>query len=103
MTSRSKKLVYALLSSLVFTACTKTPADNPSAGSSVQMMELNKDLKSVYIDDAYRNTYEIFPYSYCDTNGDGMVNAEDATNVLLFAAAQGADGNADWSTILGTP
>ncbi len=72
MTSRSKKLVYALLSSLVFTACTKTPADNPSAGSSVQMMELNKDLKSVYIDDAYRNTYEIFPYSYCDTNGDGI-------------------------------
>ena len=38
-----------------------------------------------------------------DTNGDGLINAEDAANDLMYAAAVGAEGKADWDAILSKP
>ena len=42
------------------------------AVSHVQMLDYNKDLTRTLTDDNYRTTYEIFVYSFCDSNGDGI-------------------------------
>ena len=39
---------------------------------SAHMTEFNKDLERTSRDDKYRTTYEIFVYSFCDSNGDGI-------------------------------
>lgn len=66
-------VLSVLLTSLA--AC--TPANNAadpqgSAVSSVQMMELNKDLENRKPEDDYRTTYEVFLYSFYDSDGDGI-------------------------------
>ena len=40
--------------------------------SDVQMYSFNRKLKTADRDDFCRTTYEIFPYSFCDSNGDGI-------------------------------
>ena len=90
-----KSVFCALLASAVLTACTdsKETADSPSAvSSSVQMMELNSSLENVYIDDAYRNTYEIFPYSFCDSNGDGIGDLQGIISKLDYIQDLGFTG-----------
>lgn len=70
-----KQFICAALSLLALTACTNTDpnaAGSPSAASSVQMMELNKDLEPVPVNDDYRTAYEIFVYSFCDSDRDGI-------------------------------
>ena len=44
------------------------------AASAVQMIDYNRDLQPAALDadDDYRTTYEIFVYSFCDSNGDGI-------------------------------
>ena len=60
------------------------------------MMELNKNLKSVQSDDAYKTTYEIFVYSFCDSNGDGIGDLNGIINKLDYIADMGF--NALWLT-----
>ena len=36
------------------------------------MEQVNGPLENVILDDKYENYYEIFPYSYCDSDGDGI-------------------------------
>lgn len=71
-----KKLhLCALLPLLALAGC--TPADSSAAGgqsaaSLVQMVELNKDLETSAADDNYRTVYEVFVYSFCDSDNDGI-------------------------------
>ena len=70
-----KKTICAILCALLcLTGCGAEGAagGKGSAASSVQMAEYNKDLEPVVVDDKYRTTYEIFVYSFCDSDGDGI-------------------------------
>lgn len=68
-----KKLVSVLLilcmfASLMLGACGSDEKENDKK---LQMSTVN-DLKENVIDDNYRSTYEVFVYSYCDSNNDGI-------------------------------
>lgn len=41
------------------------------------------------IDDDYRNWYEIFVYSFCDSNGNGIGDLHDVTEKLDYVAGMG--------------
>ena len=83
-----KKLqICALLSVLALSACTdhdSEAAGKPSAASSVQMMELNRDLEPQKVDDDYRTAYEIFVYSFCDSNTDGVGDLQGVISKLDY-------------------
>lgn len=44
------------------------------------------------IDDDYRNWYEIFVYSFCDSNGDGIGDLNGVTEKLDYVAGMGFNG-----------
>jgi glycosidase len=82
----------AILSLLAVAGC--TPADSPAAGgqsaaSLVQMMELNKDLVPAEVNDAYRTTYEIFVYSFADSDNDGTGDLQGVISKLDYIADMG--------------
>ena len=63
-------LLLSLLSGC-FSACGET-AQTPSGGKTVQMDTVNRTLKKCKADGFYGTTYEICPYAFADTNGDGI-------------------------------
>ena len=70
-----KSGICALLAVLAMCACTNKDSEaagSPSAASSVQMMELNQNLTPAKADDDYRSTYEVFVYSFADSDNDGI-------------------------------
>ena len=69
---RSRCILLCVL--LCATGCGNNQAagGQQSAACSVQMLEFNKDLQRAVPDDKNRTTYEIFVYSFCDSNGDGI-------------------------------
>ena len=56
----------------VFSDASNAAGSDVPAASYVQMLDYNKDLTRSQADDNYRTTYEIFVYSFCDSNGDGI-------------------------------
>ena len=57
-----------LLLAVVYRLLTADPS-----GSAVHVMtEVNSGLTADVIDDQYRTTYEVFLYSFCDSNNDGI-------------------------------
>ena len=74
----------------------KPAADGKSTSSYVQMTEFNKDLAAVERDDKYRTTYEIFVYSFCDSNGDGIGDLNGVRSKLDYIEDLGFD--AIWLT-----
>lgn len=64
---------------------------NGSSSSSVQMIGFNKDLEPVARDDFYRTTYEIFPYSFYDSNGDGIGDINGIREKLDYISDMGFD------------
>ena len=44
------------------------------------------------IQDKYRNYYEIFVYSFCDSNGDGIGDLNGVTSKLDYLVDLGIDG-----------
>ena len=59
--------------------------------SPVQMIDYNKGLVPAVIDDAYRTTYEIFVYSFCDSNGDGVGDLNGIRGKLDYISDMGFD------------
>lgn len=55
---------------------------------------LNKELSNTKLrnDDNYRNYYQIFPISYCDSNGDGYGDLNGITNKLDYIQDLGYNG-----------
>ena len=70
-------------------------SDVPAA-SYVQMLDYNKDLTRSQADDNYRTTYEIFVYSFCDSNGDGIGDLNGIRSKLDYIEDLGFD--AIWLT-----
>ena len=66
------------------------------AASHVQMLDYNKDLTRTLTDDNYRTTYEIFVYSFCDSNGDGIGDLNGIRSKLDYIEDLGFD--AIWLT-----
>ncbi len=59
--------------------------------SAVQMVDYNAGLQPVARDDDYRTTYEIFVYSFCDSNGDGVGDINGVRSKLDYIADLGFD------------
>ncbi|MBQ6388175.1 MAG: DUF3459 domain-containing protein [Mogibacterium sp.] len=49
----------------------KASVRDKSAEVSAHMLDFNRDLERAAVDDDHRTTYEVFVYSFCDSNGDG--------------------------------
>ena len=89
-----KKTICAILCALLcLTGCGAEGAagGKGSAASSVQMIEYNKDLEPVVVDDKYRTTYEIFVYSFCDSDGDGIGDINGIRSKLDYISDMGFD------------
>ena len=85
-----KRVLCAALCMLVCAvACVVSLA--ACGSSSVQMLEFNKDLEMAAVDDDYRTTYEIFVYSFCDSNGDGIGDINGIRSKLDYIADMGFD------------
>ena len=72
-----KRLLSLLLVSamLVMTACGKnadTNVDNTGDTVALSQMDEVNTAELNMIDDKYRNYYEVFVYSFCDSDGDGI-------------------------------
>ena len=89
-----KKTICAILCALLcLTGCGAEGAagGKGSAASSVQMVEFNKDLTPAACDDKYRTTYEIFVYSFCDSDGDGIGDINGIRSKLDYISDMGFD------------
>lgn len=83
---------------LCMTGCgtDQTAGGKKPAVFSVQMTEYNRDLHPAVRDDRYRTTYEIFVYSFCDSNGDGIGDINGIRSKLDYITDLGF--NALWLT-----
>ena len=59
--------------------------------SAVQMFSFNSGLEPEIRDDAYRTTYQIFVYSFCDSNGDGIGDLNGIRSKLDYIRDLGFD------------
>lgn len=50
------------------------------------------ELKDAGVDDKYRNYYEIFPYTFCDSDGDGIGDVNGIISKLDYIADMGING-----------
>ena len=72
------------------------PEEGTTAHALKVMSEVNTATPNV-IDDKYRNFYEIFPYSFCDSNGDGIGDLQGIISKLDYLN----DGENNTDTDLG--
>ena len=90
-----KKQAYLLLCAgvLALTACTSDTAADPqgSAVSSLQMMELNGKLEAQPHDPHHGAAYEVFVYSFCDSDGDGTGDLQGLISKLDYIQDLGFD------------
>ena len=77
----------------VSTACT-TADPKESAVSLHPMVELNQQLQAAETEDPYWTTYEVFLYSYYDSNGDGIGDINGLKEKLDYISEMGF--NAIW-------
>lgn len=91
---KRKTCTAVLLTAVLgLTACGKKTADSPGpAVSSVQMMELNKEPQQNQTERPYGTTYEVFLYSYYDSDGDGIGDINGLRNKLDYIQDMGFDG-----------
>lgn len=64
-----KKIKFTLLSLLLLSSFTSCSSGNIYTKTPEYQLE---DYSSNYINDQYKNYYQILVYSYCDSNGDGI-------------------------------
>ncbi len=61
------------------------------SGATVQMIDYNRDLEPVARDDDYRTTYQIFVYSFYDSDGDGIGDLNGIREKLDYIGDMGFD------------
>ena len=88
-----QRTICAILCMLLcVSGCTaEKAAGGKSAASSAQMIDYNKDLARAERNDRYRTTYEIFVYSFCDSNGDGIGDLNGIRSKLDYIGDLGFD------------
>ena len=99
---RGARIVCLLLSVLLLVGCTPMGANNGSAaapGSSgaVLATKTEKALEQIQAlgespDDNYRTFYEIFVYSFCDSDGDGIGDLQGVISKLDYLQTLGIGG-----------
>ena len=67
------------------------PSLESHSASSVQMIDFNAGLQPVARDDDYRTTYEIFVYSFADSDGDGIGDLGGIRGKLDYISGMGFD------------
>ena len=77
-----------LLSGCSGDAVIETAADSPPIPANEYQYEHEMNI----IDDNYRNYYEIFVYSFCDSNGDGIGDLNGVTSKLDYIQDMGFNG-----------
>ena len=87
-------LISVLLSSLALSACNSdTPEDTAENTMENTEQENNEDeVELNIIDDNYRNWYEIFVYSFYDTDNDGIGDLNGVTAKLDYIQEMGFNG-----------
>ena len=78
---------------LALSACTSDTTADPqgSAVSSLQMMELNGKLEAQTHDPKHGAAYEVFVYSFCDSDGDGIGDLQGLISKLDYIQDMGFD------------
>ena len=99
---RGARIVCLLLSVLILVGCAPMGANNDSAaapGSSgaVLATKTEKALEQIQAlgespDDNYRTFYEIFVYSFCDSDGDGIGDLQGVISKLDYLQELGING-----------
>ena len=79
-------ILLTILGIVVYSACRKRHAE-----SAVQMFSFNEDLVKKENNDKCRTTYEIFVYSFCDSDGDGMGDINGIRSKLDYIEEMGFD------------
>ena len=69
---RMHRRLCLLLACLMLTACNTTAPGKPGAALDTQQKVEQIKLLGESPDDNYRTYYEVFVYSFCDSNGDGI-------------------------------
>lgn len=91
-----KMFISAVLAAVMFSACA---AGNGSSFDTAdvaepepQLIQYQYDHELNIIDDNYRNYYEVFLYSYCDSNGDGIGDINGLISKLDYINDMGFNG-----------
>lgn len=94
-----RKLLCLLLAVLMITGCTNlpgaettAPVDDPNVSEKTEAALAQIAQLGSSPDDNYRTWYEIFVYSYCDSNGDGIGDLNGVTSKLDELTALGING-----------
>ena len=95
-----KKIISIILSAFIcisMVACGKNSSDARKGNAEINgayavMEETNSTLTANFIDDKYRNYYEVFVYSFCDSDGDGIGDFKGLTSKLSYIADMGFNG-----------
>ena len=91
---RSRKtfclIICAVLCLALCMAMLRTCSKKPAAGS-FHMLDFNDGLEESSRDDDYRTTYEIFVYSFCDSDGDGIGDLNGIRSKLDYIEDLGVD------------
>ena len=88
------RLLSAVLLVSGLASCTNTADPSGSAVSVTQMAQLNAGLTPEKTEDHYRNTYEVFLYSFYDSNNDGIGDLQGLIKKLDYIQDMGF--NALW-------
>ncbi|MDO5119261.1 MAG: alpha-amylase family glycosyl hydrolase [Coriobacteriales bacterium] len=84
-------MLFYILLCLMLANVTQQGGSEKVVTSPVQMIDYNNDLVPAVRDDKYRTTYEIFVYSFCDSNGDGIGDINGIRNKLDYISGMGFD------------
>ena len=66
--------------------------DNMNIPTEETLPEYKYEQELNIIDDNYRNYYQVFVYSFCDSNGDGMGDLNGVTSKLDYIQEMGFNG-----------
>ena len=96
---RMTKIVSLLLVALLLFGCTKIPATTPdlsgvASDTAVLTEAALTEIKALgeSPDDNYRTFYEVFVYSFCDSDGDGIGDLNGLTSRLDYLQNLGITG-----------
>lgn len=89
-------LTLSLVCGLVAGCGSGNTVKNKVPTTALEAMEMINTGEENIIEDNYRNVYEIFPYSYCDSNGDGIGDLQGIISKLDYIKELGM--NSIWLT-----